>query len=230
MPKNRPTSPYLAPDFYARELARGRHRDIAGGRWDETGELQLTLLREAGLAPHHTLLDIGAGALRLGCKAVPFLDAGRYWATDASLALMRRGYEVELKHKERLPVDHLIEDAAFDFPGVPADVDYAISFAVFTHLPLTSLERALRQVRARFPEVRKMLFTVFHAPEGVERFRQANGIVTHADRTPWHFSHDAVAQVCAAAGFVASSSGHWLPRGQVLWTAQIDRSPASLFT
>ena len=228
MTKNRPASPYLAPGFYDRELARGRHRDIVGGRWDETGNLQLALLREVGLEPYHTLLDVGAGALRLGCKVVPFLEPGRYWATDPSLALMRRGYDVELAHKDRLPEDHLIEDATFDFPGVPGDVDYAIAFAVFTHLPLAALEHALPRMRATFPRLRKLLFTVFHAPEGTPRLRQPDGVVTHAERPPWHFAPEAVAKVCEAAGFDAAPSEHRLPRGQVLWTAEIRPKPGAV--
>ena len=82
-------SPYHAPDFYKDALAKGRHRDIVGGRWDETGRIQMQLLLEAGLLPQHHLLDIGAGSLRLGCKAVPYLNPGHYWATDLSGALLR---------------------------------------------------------------------------------------------------------------------------------------------
>lgn len=220
MSKNRPPSPYLAPGFYERELARGRHRDIVGGRWDETGTLQLAILREAGLDPRHQLLDIGAGALRLGCKVVPYLDPGRYWATDPSLALLQRGYDVELTHKERLPLDHLIEDATFAFPGVPDDIDFVMAFAVFTHLPLNMLADALRSVRRRFPCLQTLIFTVFLASEGTQRVRQPDGVVTHADRPPWHFAPEAVKKVCDDANFIAAPSEHRLPRGQVLWMAR----------
>src|SRR3989338_3731775 len=71
-------SPYHAPNFYADSLAKGRHRDIVGGRWDETGRAQMALLLDEGLLPDHHLLDIGAGSLRLGCKAVPYLDPRPY--------------------------------------------------------------------------------------------------------------------------------------------------------
>ena len=97
----RPVSPYLAPNFYAEALRKGRHRDIVGGRWDETGRIQLKILEEHGLQPHHHLLDIGCGSLRLGCKAVPYLDPGHYWGTDLS-ALMQRGRQTELADPARL--------------------------------------------------------------------------------------------------------------------------------
>ena len=148
-------SPYHAPDFYKHALAQGRHRDIVGGRWDETGRIQMQLLLDAGLRPHHRLLDIGCGSLRLGCRAVPYLDPGQYWGTDLSGALMRKGYEAELADKTRLPPAQLIEDADFSFPGVPDTIDFAIAFAVFTHLPLNHLRRALTQARSRLPRLRQ---------------------------------------------------------------------------
>lgn len=223
-----PVSPYLAPDFYDRALAAGRHRDIVGGRWEETGNLQLRLLAEAGLRPGHKLLDIGAGSLRLGCKAVPWLEPGNYWATDLSGDLMRRGWEAELAAKDRLPVSHLVEDGDFAFPGVPVDIDYAICFAVFTHLPAEVLGRALVTIRARFARLQGLLFTVFHAPEGVDSLRQPDGVVTHAARPPWHFAPERVAALVRAAGFDAAPTTDRLPRGQVLWRATPAATPPQM--
>lgn len=211
-------SPYLAPSFYDRALAQGRHRQITGGWWEETGRIQLDLLREAGLQPHHRLLDIGAGALRLGCKAVPWLDPGNYWATDASGALMRRGWEVELADKDRLPPDHLIEDADFAFPGIPPEIDYAIAFAVFTHLPTDNLARALPTIRRRFPALKHFLFTVFPEPRP-DRPRSGDDAVTHPDRPPYHVALGSVLNLCQSAGFTARASTTRLPRGQMLVTA-----------
>lgn len=219
---SRPVSPYHKPGFYDEALAKGQHRDIVGGRWEETGLVQMQLLLAAGLERHHTLLDIGAGALRLGCRAVPYLDPGHYWATDLSGALLRRGYALELADKSRLPPDHLIEDATFAFPGVPETIDMAIAFAVFTHLPLSHLQAALPTLRARFPHLQKLLFTVFLAPDAdaaKSAFRQPDGVVTHPDRTPYHHLGPDVLAACTAAGFTASLSDPYLPRGQRLCTA-----------
>ena len=213
----RPASPYLAPDFYDKALAEGRHRDIVGGRWDETGRLQMDLLREAGLAPHHHLLDIGAGSLRLGCKAVAYLEPGHYWATDASCALMLRGREAELADPSRLALDHLIEDADFALPGVPDAITHAICFAVFTHLPPEVTAQALVRIRARLPHLQRLLFTLFLAPDGAEgAFRQRDGVVTHPDRPPYHLTRNQAARLARAAGFEPVFSDRMLPRGQVL--------------
>lgn len=223
MRKPRPLSPYHAPGFYDQALAAGRHRDIVGGRWDETGRVMMGLLLRAGLQPHHRLLDIGCGSLRLGCKAISYLDPGNYWGTDLSGALMHRGYEVELTkaQRERLPAAQLIEDADFAFPGVPADIDMAIAFAVFTHLPGDRLAHALHQVRARFPALSSFLFTAFLAPDDDRRLgalRQPDGVVTHPDRAPYHQLASDIANA-AAAGFTLDQRPDRLPRGQVLFVA-----------
>ena len=55
-------SPYETPGFYDDAIAAGRHREITGGRWDETGRAQMTALLGAGLRPEHLsvnrLLDL----------------------------------------------------------------------------------------------------------------------------------------------------------------------------
>ena len=212
-----PISPYHKPGFYDQALATGRHRDIVGGRWDETGRAELSILRAAGMLPQHHLLDIGAGSLRLGCKAVPYLDPGHYWATDKSLALMQHGHANELADPDRLPADHLIEDEDFAFPAVPSVITPALAFAVFTHLPLTHLAQALPRINAAFPALQVLLFTVFLAPEGTSGpLRQPDGVVTHTARAPYHFEVSQVLALCAAAGFAAQAQADRLPRGQVL--------------
>lgn len=216
-----PASPYEAPGFYDRALAEGRHRDIVGGRWDETGRLQMSLLQAEGMEPRHRLLDVGAGALRLGCRAVPWLEPGNYWATDASGALMRRGHEVELAASPRLPPDRLIEDADFAFPGVPDGMDYVIAFAVFTHLPPDRVARGLTAIAARFGRARAILFTLFLAPDGVPgALRQPDGVVTHPDRPPYHLTESGAAALIAASGLRAERRAALLPRGQVLFVAR----------
>ena len=213
----RPISPYLKPGFYTDALSKGRHRAIVGGRWDETGRAQFTLLRAEGLQPHHHLLDIGAGSLRLGCKAVPYLDPGHYWGTDQSGPLMQRGHQTELPDPSRLSPTHLIEDAAFQFPGVPDTITHAIAFAVFTHLPLTYLAQALPRLR-QFPALQSLLFTVFLS-DTASPHRQPDGVVTHPDRAPYHFAAADILHATASAGFTATLRDHRLPRGQILCRA-----------
>lgn len=213
-------SPYAAPGFYDDALAKGRHRDIVGGRWDETPRIVLPLLAEHGLTPDDHLLDIGAGSLRLGRHLAP--RVAEYWATDASRALMLKGWETELDEatRQRLPQNHLIEDATFAYPQIPDTITTALAFAVFTHLPARSLHDALTNLRPRFPHLRRVIFTVFLAPEGHDGpHRQKDGVVTHPDRFPWHMTETQVRQIAETAGFTATIQPHRLPRGQTMVTA-----------
>lgn len=215
-----PLSPYLAPGFYTKALAEGRHRAIVGGRWEETGRVQMAALRAVGLLPHHHLLDIGAGALRLGCKAVPYLDPGHYWATDAARALMLAGHRAELDDPGRLDPSHLLEDPDFGFAGLPETITHAIAFAVFPHLPMAFWAGALERLH-RFSRLERFLFTVFLAPEAAMNapFRQADGVVTHPARPPYHVSEPALQDLAAATGWALERQDRLLPRGQVMFVA-----------
>lgn len=222
-------NPYDIEGFHARAIAAGRHRDIVGGRWDETGRIQMQILQAAGLKPQHRLLDIGAGALRLGCKAVPYLAAGHYWATDASRELMLTGRALELTDPDRLPEAHLIRDAVFSFDGVDRTITHAIAFAVFPHLPQTHLKQALKNLQ-RFEHLEVFLFTVFLAPNAkaaASALRQPDGVVTHAQRAPYHLLAENVAQMAAETGWRLERSEVVLPRGQVLFRARPGIEPSA---
>jgi hypothetical protein len=167
------------------------------------------------MAPDDQLLDIGCGALRLGHLAVPYLQPGHYWGTDASLALMQHGRALELTDPERLPLQNLVKDCDFAFPGIPATITLAIAWGVFTHLPAAILPPALATLRARFPVLRAALVTLFVA-EGDGPCRQPDGVVTHADRPPYHRPRAVVEAEARAVGFTPAWSDRKLPRGQVL--------------
>ena len=185
----------------------------------------MAALVQQGLTPDDHLLDIGCGALRLGHLAVPFLRPGHYWGTDASRELMLHARTAELADPDRLPPDHLVGDADFTFPGVPGSITLAIAFAVFTHLPPPIPAQALHSLRARFPRLRAVLFTVFHAALGAAATRQPDGVVTHPDRPPYHVTEADTEAMIRAAGFPPARQPAILPRGQVLWAATPPQMP-----
>lgn len=63
-------------------ISDGEHRAVVGGAWEQIGQLQLEILKAVGMKPSHRLLDIGCGSLRLGVRAVDYLDPEHYWGTD----------------------------------------------------------------------------------------------------------------------------------------------------
>lgn len=216
-------SPYHAPNFYRDALAKGQHRDIVGGRWEETGKIQMALLLQEGVLPQHHFLDVGCGSLRLGCKAVPYLEAGHYWGTDLSADLMAQGYATELLDQARLPYAQLVQDSDFSFTGIPDNITHILAFAVFTHLPMNHLRRALLQIAARFPNLQKLMFTVFLAPDATASLgpvKQPDGVVTHDIRAPYHLLAEDIFHLCTNAGFEVKIRPDRLPRGQVLCVAQ----------
>ncbi|PJE27763.1 hypothetical protein SAMN06297129_0276 [Pseudooceanicola antarcticus] len=219
-----PPSPYEAPGFHAEAIAAGRHRAIVGGRWDETGRAQMALLRDHGLRPEHHLLDIGAGSLRLGCKATAYLEPGHYWATDASRDLLLAGLERELSdvpEAQRPPEAQLVGDAGFAFPGVGDVITHAICFAVFPHIEAAFLDRALQNL-TRFPALELFLFTVFLAPEDQAgaAYRQADGVVTHPAKPPYHRTEASLHALAGRLGWQLTRDDRMLPRGQVLFAAR----------
>lgn len=184
----------------------------------------MAALTAAGMTSQDHLLDIGCGALRLGHLAVPYLEPGHYWGTDASLDLMRHGRAVELDDPDRLPLSHLVQDADFAFPGIPDDINYAIAWGVFTHLPTTAIETALPSIALCLPRLKVFLFTVFLVPDSSfsGAYRQTDGVVTHPDRAPRHIRSADVSRLCAIAGMCVEQSPDRLPRGQVLFQARRD--------
>ena len=73
----------------------------------------------------------------------------------------------------------------------------------------------------RLPNLTAFLFTTFLAPDAFlgEPYRQPDGVVTHADRPPYHRSAHSVAAAVTAAGLFPRFSDQRLPRGQVLCIA-----------
>ena len=75
---------------------RQRHRleAMVGplGFWDELQAYHLHVLREAGLKPGHSLLDIGCGPLQGGVAFARYLDPNRYTAIDIEPTRTREAY------------------------------------------------------------------------------------------------------------------------------------------
>lgn len=214
-------SHYYDHSKIAQDVAAGRHRSLIGGLWDEIGALQFKFLQAQGLTPQSKLLDIGCGSLRLGVRAVAYLEPGNYWGTDLNESLLAAGYQNEiipagLAHK--LPRDNLVLDGDFVFSGVPHNFDFAIAQSVFTHLPLNHMRLCLANLGEHIDGPCTFFMTVFVAPDEKlsKQFVQLpGGTTTYPHRDPYHYSPADLRHVIAGLPWTVDYIGDWKhPRNQ----------------
>ena len=220
----RPISNYYDKDGIAAAVESGAHREIIGGMWDEIGDLQLSFLKAQGLSPEHVLLDIGCGSLRLGVRAVEYLQPGRYWGTDLNATLLDAGYDREIASaglSGKLQRSHLIEDGDFDFPGLPRHVDFAMATSVFTHVPLNHIRLCLVKLGRHVTSPSRFFFSVFTPPGGLpvteSHTQPKGGKVTHPHRDPYHYCEADLHFAAAGTPWSIEFIGDWgHPRNQMM--------------
>jgi len=139
----------------AETVSGSNYRDVMGDMWDTLGQLQLDFLKGQGMQPHHRLMDVGCGPLRLGSLAVDYLDPGHYFAIDASEELLDVGYNRELtdRQRERMPRSRLHTTEDFDFSFLnDQKMDVAMAQSLFTYLPLNHIRHLLARLYPRMVE------------------------------------------------------------------------------
>ena len=203
------------------DVRDGRHREAIGGLWDEVGDLQIRFLIEQGMQPGHRLLDVGCGSLRLGARAVEYLDADRYFGSDLNEVLIRAGYEQELTdvQREKVSWGHfgVNDDFSFDFLTEP--MDFAIAQSVFTHLPLNHLRRCLHNLSPHMVRGGRFFATYFECLDGQDLFapltQPHGGITTYDYQDPYHYRLSDLAWTVEPAQWAFEPIGEWdHPRGQ----------------
>ncbi|HYC94419.1 MAG TPA: class I SAM-dependent methyltransferase [Sphingomicrobium sp.] len=223
-------SNYYNKAAVAAAIDKGDHRTFIGGMWDEIGGLQMSFLEANGLKPDNVLLDIGCGSLRLGVRAVEFLEPGNYWGTDLNRELLDAGYEKEIVPaglSAKLPREQLVTDEEFDFAGVPTSIDFAIATSVFTHLPLNHMRLCLAKLARHVTSPCTFYFSVFTAPEGfplMDSYEQPKGgVVTYAHRDPYHYWLADLHHAAAGTPWSIEFIGDWgHPRNQMIVKAWKD--------
>ena len=215
---------YYEAEDIAAAVARGEHRELIGGLWDEIGALQLEFLKTNGLLPQSRLLDIGCGSLRLGIRAVEFLRAKNYWGTDLNQALLDAGYNKEIVPAglaEKLPRSHLVVDEDFAFSDIPHEIDFAVAQSVFTHLPLNHMRLCLANLGRHITSPCTFFFTIFTPPAAgavtESHLHPKGGVVTHPHRDPYHYSIADLFYAAAKTPWSIEYVGEWNhPRDQMM--------------
>lgn len=198
----------------------GWHRRLVGKRWDEMGGMQFSFLKEHGLQPEHHFLDVGCGSLRGGVQFIPYLEPGHYYGIDINQDLIDAG-RIELGEeieRERKPTLVQMED--FGFERLDQKFDYALAQSVFTHLPLNIIARCLINMDRVLKPGGTFFATFFENPGGkhnLEPVEQGDGVRSHYDRDPFHYSVDAFERICDGTGLEVEYIGDWKhPRHQYM--------------
>jgi cyclopropane fatty-acyl-phospholipid synthase-like methyltransferase len=215
-------SRYFNTERIAETVRNGEHRMVIGDMWDEIGTLQFSFLKQHGLEPHHTLLDIGCGSLRGGIHFIDYLDEGNYFGMDLNQSLLDAGYEVELKNlglQDKLPRDNLLCNGDFEVEQFARTFDFALALSVFTHLPLNHIRVCLEQLAPCVSKEGQFFATYFETPADQPthepRRQQPGEVTTYGTRDPYHYRLADFHWLAASQGWdVDAISEFNHPRGQ----------------
>lgn len=115
---------------------------VVGGKYEEVGQLEFSVVRQLGLRPEHSIVDVGCGSGRLAAALQSFLT-GRYWGTDL-LASALEYARWRCAAREHFKFLHVTT------PTIPVPnnhADFVVFFSVFTHLLDEDIFKYLREAR-----------------------------------------------------------------------------------
>jgi GT2 family glycosyltransferase/tetratricopeptide (TPR) repeat protein len=201
-----------------KEIEENVHRSFVGGLWDEVGHLQFNFMKEEGLKPQHTLIDVGCGSMRGGIHFIRYLDEGHYFGIDINASLIAAGkkeiMDAELTAKE----PHLLVNDKFEMSQLGTSFDFGIAVSVFTHLPMNTIIRCLVEMEKVLKGEATFFATFFLAPASghLEMIRHTPGdVVTEYDQDPFHYSRDEILYMASTAGLKVRFIGDFNhPRNQ----------------
>lgn len=188
------------------------HREYIGGHWEEIGTLQFEFLKSKGLKPESYLLDIACGSLRLGVKAIPYLEPEHYLGIEKEAGLIAAGLEKELDKDVRAAKrPRLVVSDSFAFHEFSQKADFAIAQSLFSHFPPDLIHFCFKQLHPWLADDGAFYATYFE----VDKPRK-NASKPH-DHGYFAYTKSQMLEFGQANGFTANYIGNWNhPRGQVI--------------
>ena len=120
----------------------------ANEAYQMAGICQLELLKRNGLKPHHSVLEIGCGALVAGRPLIQFLDPDRYvgiepntWLVDAARSHFP---DMEEWFQDKKPI--FLSNTDFDAKEVGRRFDFVLSHSILSHAPKWQFVQFLQHV------------------------------------------------------------------------------------
>lgn len=188
------------------------HRAYVGGLWDEIGQLQFDFLVGQGLRPEHRLLDVACGALRLGVKAIPYLQPGHYMGIDKEERLIALGLQQELGPElQARQRPQMLVNGAFEFERFGQPADFAIAQSLFSHFPPGLIEQCMHKLLPAMRPGGVFFATYFESAAPVD-----NPEVPH-DHGYFAYTRAQMEAFGTRCGFNSRYIGDWQhPRQQVM--------------
>jgi len=197
------------------EIHQVGHRRFVGGSddyWDVIGELQFRLLRDRGLTPSDTLVDVGCGALRGGARFIRYLEPGHYLGIEKHIELVIYGVASELgieEYRERRP--RFVISDSFKFQGFSARPSFGIAQSLFSHLSAHDVELCLSQLKGVASPGCKLFATFFEVNAPV-----VNPTVSHSHDC-FSYTRSQMEEFGVRTGWEPRYVGEWNhPRAQRL--------------
>lgn len=208
------TIPYAMPDLLltpdgADMVEKLGHRRYVGGNWDEVADGAMAFLLSQGLRPDHVLLDVACGSLRLGSRAIPYLEPGNYLGLDKEASLISAGLKHELDPvliEQRRP-EFVVSDT-FEFSRFSRKPDFAVAYSLFTHLIPDAIDLCLQNL-ARAINSDTLFFATFHRRNPFWRNpSRSNSFAS------FRYSTAEMLEFGRRNGFAAEYLGEWMPEAE----------------
>lgn len=137
----------------------GRHSEqeamalAVGGDFEAVGVIEFCLLKQLGLEPHHSVIDVGCGSGRLAVQLKDYLTAP-YIGIDVVPELYRYAQQLCGRRDWRF-----YTAPGTTIPEPDASADFVTFFSVFTHLQHEETYRYLREARRVLKPGGKIVFS-----------------------------------------------------------------------
>jgi len=116
--------------------------------YDHTGVHTFEVLKDLGLKPEHTLLDVGCGSLCSGRHFLFYLEPGNYHAVEPNTWLIDAVVEKELTEDwPGLKEMHLHSFDDFKLSRIGRTFDFVLAHSIFTHASQAQVKTIMNEAR-----------------------------------------------------------------------------------